>query len=50
MLSDIDAKNRAADMEEGEIGEGSGVASTEESGESLAGVKAEPQDLVKPRT
>jgi hypothetical protein len=32
MLSDIDAKNRAADIEEGEIGEGSGAAATEEFG------------------
>jgi hypothetical protein len=50
MLSDTDAKNRVADVEEGEIGEGSSAAAAEESGESLAGLKAGPQDLVKPRT
>jgi hypothetical protein len=37
-------------VEEGKIGEGSGVAAAEESGENLAGVKADPQDLVKPST
>jgi hypothetical protein len=42
MLSDIDAKNRAADIEEGEIGEGSGAAAAEEFGENLAGVSAYP--------
>jgi hypothetical protein len=32
MLSDIDTKHRDADVKEGEIGEGSGVAAAEESG------------------
>jgi hypothetical protein len=49
-LSDTDAKNCVADVDEGEIGEGSDAAAAEESGESLTGVKADPQDLVKPRT
>jgi hypothetical protein len=50
MLSDTDAKNRAADIEEGGIGEGSDATTVEESGENLAGVSADPQDLVKPST
>jgi hypothetical protein len=50
MLSDTDAKKRAADVEEGEIGEGSSATATEESGEDLAEVKASLQDLVKPST
>jgi hypothetical protein len=50
MLSDTNAKNRAADVEEGEIGEESGAAAAEESEESLTGVKDDPQDLVKPKT
>jgi hypothetical protein len=50
MLSDTDRKHRDADVEEGEIGEGSGAAAAEESGESLTGVKADLQDLVKPKT
>jgi hypothetical protein len=50
MLSDIDAKNHATDMEEGKIGEGSSAATAEESGESLTEVKADSWDLVKPRT
>jgi hypothetical protein len=50
MLSDTYAKNRAADVEEGEIGEGSDATTVEESGEILTRVKADPQDLVKPRT
>jgi hypothetical protein len=50
MLSDTDAKKRAADVEEGEIGEESDAAAAEESGESLTGVKADPQDLVKQKT
>jgi hypothetical protein len=47
MLSDTNAKMRAADVEESEIGEESDAAAAEESGESLTGVKADPQDLVK---
>jgi hypothetical protein len=50
MLSDTDTNRHDADVEEGEIGEGSGTAAAEESGESLMGVKADPQDLVKPKT
>jgi hypothetical protein len=50
MLSDKDAKNRPADMEEGEIEEGSSIAAAKESGESLVGVKVDLQDLIKPRT
>jgi hypothetical protein len=42
MLSDTDVEKRAADVEEGEIGEGSEEATAEGSGESLAGVKADP--------
>jgi hypothetical protein len=39
ILSDTDAKKHAAEVEEGEIGKGSGAAATaEESGENLAGV------------
>jgi hypothetical protein len=47
MLSDTDMKKRAADVEEGEIGDKSDAANAKESGESLTGVKADPQDLVK---
>jgi hypothetical protein len=50
MLSDTDAKNCATDVEEGEIGEGSDAVSAEEYKESLMRVKADPRDLVKPRT
>jgi hypothetical protein len=50
MLSDTDAKKRATDIEEGDIGEGNGVTAAEESRENLAGVNAGPQDLVKPST
>jgi hypothetical protein len=51
MLSDIDAKRCAVDVEEGDIGEGSGAAAaTEESRENLAGVNAGPRDLVKQST
>jgi hypothetical protein len=45
MLSDTDAKNRAADVE-GEIREGSSTVAAEESGQNLAGVNVDPQDLV----
>jgi hypothetical protein len=47
MLSDTDVEKRAANLEEGEIGEGSDVAGVEESEESLTGVRADLQDLVK---
>jgi hypothetical protein len=50
MLSDTDVKKRAADMEEGDIGEESDAAIAEESGESLTRVKSDPRDLVKLRT
>jgi hypothetical protein len=50
MLSDTDVAKRAVDVEEGEIGEGSEAAAAEGSGEILTGVKADPQDLIKPRT
>jgi hypothetical protein len=50
MLSDTDAEKHVADVEEGEIGEESDAAAVEESGESLTGVKADPQDLVKQKT
>jgi hypothetical protein len=50
MLSDTNAKNRATDVEEGEIGEGSGATAVEESEKNLTRVKADPQDLVKPNT
>jgi hypothetical protein len=50
MLSDKDAKKRAADVEEGEIGEESDAAGAEESEESLTGGKADPQDLVEQKT
>jgi hypothetical protein len=50
MLRDTDTKHCDADVEEGKIGEGSGTAAAEESGESLAGVKADPKDLIKPKT
>jgi hypothetical protein len=53
MLSDTDVEKRGADVEEGEIGEESETAvgeAAEGSGESLAGVKADPRDLIKPRT
>jgi hypothetical protein len=47
MLSNTDAEKRAINMEEGEIGEESDAAGAEESEESLTGVKADLQDLVK---
>jgi hypothetical protein len=47
MLSDTDVQKRAADVEEGEIGEESDAADATESEESLTGVKADLQDLVK---
>jgi hypothetical protein len=50
MLSNTDAKKCAVDVEEGEIGEESDVAGAEESGESLTGVKADLQDLVRQKT
>jgi hypothetical protein len=50
MLSDTDVEKRATDMEEGEIKEGSEAAAAKGSGESLAGVKTDPRDLIKPRT
>jgi hypothetical protein len=51
VLSNTDAKKRVADIEEGEIDEGTGAAAAaEESGENLAGMNAGPQDLVKPST
>jgi hypothetical protein len=50
MLSGTDAKNQAADIEECEIGKESGAAVVEESGENLASVSADPNDLVKPST
>jgi hypothetical protein len=50
MLSDTDAKKRAVDVEEGEIGEESDAPGAEESEENLTGVKANLQDLVKQRT
>jgi hypothetical protein len=51
MLSDTDAKRCSADVEEGDIGEGSGAAAaTKESRENLAGVNAGPRDLVKQST
>jgi hypothetical protein len=50
MLSKQDDKKRATDVEEGEIGEGSGAAAIEESRENLAGINASPQDLVKRST
>jgi hypothetical protein len=50
MLSDIDVEKHATGVEEGEIGEGSEAAAAEGSRESLAGVKADLRDLIKPRT
>jgi hypothetical protein len=47
MLSDTYAKKRAAGVDEGEIGEGSGATAAEESRENLVGVNADPQELVK---
>jgi hypothetical protein len=47
MLSDIDAKKCAADLEEGKIGEESDAAGAAESEESLIGVKVDLQNLVK---
>jgi hypothetical protein len=41
---------RVVDMEEGEIGEESDALGVEESEESLTGVKADLQDLVKQKT
>jgi hypothetical protein len=46
MLSDTDAKKHTADIEEGEISEGSGAAAAaEESGENFAHMNAIPQDF-----
>jgi hypothetical protein len=50
MLSDTDAKKHAANVEEGEIGEESDTDDAAESEESLTGVKADLQDLVKQKT
>jgi hypothetical protein len=50
MLSDTDVKKRATDMEEGEIGDESDAADAAEFEESLTGVKADLQDLVKKKT
>jgi hypothetical protein len=50
MLSDTDVKTRATDEEEGEIGEESEAADAVESEESLTGVKADLQDLVRQKT
>jgi hypothetical protein len=50
MLSDKNAKKRAADVEEGEIGEESDAAGAAESEKSLTGVKAGLQDLVNQKT
>jgi hypothetical protein len=50
MLSDTYAKNRVVDVEEGEIGEESDALGVEELEESLTGVKADLQDLVKQKT
>jgi hypothetical protein len=50
MLSDKDVEKRAANLEEGEIGEESDAAGAEESEESLTGVNADLQDLVKQKT
>jgi hypothetical protein len=53
MLSDTDAGKRAADVEEGEIGEDADAAveeAAEGSEENLAGVKADLHDLAKART
>jgi hypothetical protein len=56
MLSDTDAKKCGVDVEEGEIGEegdaaaGEAARAVEGSGENLAGLKADPRDLVKPKT
>jgi hypothetical protein len=47
MLSDTDVEKRGADMEEGDA---TAVEVVEGSGENLAGVKADPRDLVKART
>jgi hypothetical protein len=50
MLSDTDVEKCVTDMEEGKIGEGSEAAAAEGSGESLARVKTDPRDVIKPRT
>jgi hypothetical protein len=50
MLSDTDAKKRATDVEEGKIGEESDATDAAESEESLTGVEADLQDLVKQKT
>jgi hypothetical protein len=53
MLSDTDVEKCGADVEEGEIGEEGDAAAKEVAegfGENLAGVKADPRDLVKART
>jgi hypothetical protein len=49
-VSDTDVERRAANLEEGEIGERSDATGAEESEESLTGVKADLQDLVKQKT
>jgi hypothetical protein len=41
-LSEADAGNTDAGIEEGEIASGSGIAARAESGENLAGVDAHP--------
>jgi hypothetical protein len=56
MLRGTYVEKRGADVEEGEIGEesettvGEAAETAKGSGESLAGVKADPRDLIKPRT
>jgi hypothetical protein len=56
MLSDTDVEKCGADVKEGEIGDESKAAAAEAakaaegSGEGLVGVKADPRDLIKPRT
>jgi hypothetical protein len=50
MLSDTDVERRATNLEEGEIAERSDATGAEESEESLTGVKADLQDLVKQKT
>jgi hypothetical protein len=53
MFSNTDVEKHGADVEEGEIGEegdATVVEVAEGSGENLAGVKADPRDLVKART
>jgi hypothetical protein len=50
MLSDTNVKKCAANVEDGEIGEESDATDAAESEESLTGVKADLQDLVKQKT